>query len=126
MSIENPQTLREWSLYAARYKGVTLRSKVININTMAFADELLSEGKDMEYIKNVVLIFVRRMAEVGMHPPLNGSWDLDHMMKTDPVARKFWLAWDQMKEDIFEEIEEGVGSYYDPRTEPDELDLELS
>jgi hypothetical protein len=123
MSIENPMTLQEWSQYVERYSGVTLRSKAINVNTMLFVNELRSEGQDLLYIKNIILLFARRMAELGMHPPKNGVYDYGFLIATDPLASTLWR--NPKRVQAVRDWDEEEEYYSDPRTEPDELDLEL-
>jgi len=82
------QTLDEWQDYIGQLAGNRLLSKAIAANTQAFADIMLDEGYDLDFVEAVVRMFVRQLVRTETFIPGGGAFDLADMAALDPVARK--------------------------------------
>lgn len=87
MSLEYPQTIAEWEEYISQYHGKKLLDLCRAANKMTFIQTLLDEGMVMADINELFVLFVRRIAGLGMPIPADGLIDLTEIARTDPVAQ---------------------------------------
>lgn len=69
MSVERPETLKEWAQYISGLSGEDLWEQGIAANTLEFVKTLKEEGFSSADVRELFILFVRQYKQSQMAPP---------------------------------------------------------